>query len=104
MAERDAGKPVDADMDICLRLLPSGNVEVASARRARADEHGVIAFCKYGLEAVDAATANEANAEIEDIAALLVDHRVRQTELWDLRAHHAARLRILIEHRAVIAE
>ena len=44
------------------------------------------------------------DAEIEDVVALLVDHVFRQAEFRDLRAHHAAGQRVLIEHHAFIAE
>ena len=40
----------------------------------------------------------------EDVAAFLVDHRIGQAEFRDLRAHHAAGLRVGIEHHAGVAE
>ena len=49
-------------------------------------------------------TALELDAEVEDVIGLLVDHRIRQAEFWNLAPHHAARLGIGIEHGAVIAE
>ena len=42
--------------------------------------------------------APELDAEVEDVAALLVDHGLGQAEPRDLRADHAAGLGILIEH------
>ena len=104
MAEGNARQPVDTDVDIGRRLLASGNVEVAAARRAGADEHRIETFAEKGLEAVDAAAAPELDAEVEDIADLLIKHGVRQPEFRDLRPHHAAGARILIEHHDVIAE
>src|SRR5262249_10275618 len=98
VAERDAGEPIDADMDVLGRFLASGNFQVAAARRAAADEDGVEILGEQRLEAVDAFAADKFNAEIEDIIALLVDDGFRQTEFWNLRAHHAAGFRILIEH------
>src|SRR5262249_59789919 len=65
---------------------------------------GVPAFREQRLEAVDAFAADELDAEIEDVAAFLVDDGFRQTEAWDLRADHAARFGILVEHHALIAE
>ncbi len=53
VAERDARQPVDADMDAGGGLAPAGDVEVAAARRAGADEDGVVALGQQGLEAVD---------------------------------------------------
>src|SRR6266853_4977602 len=38
MAERDAGQPIDADMDVGSGLLAARDVELAAARRAGADE------------------------------------------------------------------
>ena len=54
VAERDAGQPVDADMDVLDRFLAAGNVEIAAARRAAADEDGVKIFREQRLQAVDA--------------------------------------------------
>ena len=44
VAERDAGQPVDADMDVLGRFLAAGNIEIAAARRAAADENRVEIF------------------------------------------------------------
>src|SRR5580700_10501201 len=44
MAERNARQPVDADMDVGGSFLPAGDLELAAARRARADEDRVPAF------------------------------------------------------------
>ena len=51
MAERNAGQPVDADMDIGARFLAAGNFQLAAARRAAADEDGVIIFRQQRLHA-----------------------------------------------------
>ena len=48
--------------------------------------------------------AAEFDAEIEDVAAFLVDDAVGQAEFRDLRADHAAGLRIAVEHHAGVAE
>src|SRR5207244_1586993 len=104
VAERDAGKPVDADMDVLGGFLAAGNVELAAARRTASDEDRVVVLGEQLLQAVDAVTALELDAKVEDVVGLLVDHGIRQPELRDLAAHHAAGLRIGIEHGAVIAE
>ena len=52
----------------------------------------------------DPATADKFDAEAEDVSAFLVDHRVGEAEFRDLRAHHPARLGVLIEHHAGISE
>jgi hypothetical protein len=44
VAERDRGQPVDADVDVGGGFLAAGHVEVAAARRAGADEDGVVAL------------------------------------------------------------
>ena len=54
VAERDAGEPIDADMDVGRGFLAAGNLELASARRAAADEDRVVAFGEHRLQAVDA--------------------------------------------------
>ncbi len=75
VAERDAGQPVDADMDVLGRFLAAGNVEIAAARRAAADEDRVEVFGEQRLQAVDALAADKFDAEIEDVIAFLVDAR-----------------------------
>src|SRR5262245_2387502 len=104
VAKRDGGEPVDADVNVGGGFLAAGNLKLASARRARANEDCVPAFRQQRLEAVDALAAHEFDAEPEDIIALLVDDALRQTEARDLGADHAARLRILVEHHAAVAE
>ena len=105
VAERDVGQPVDADMDVGGGFLAAGNVEIAAARRAGADEHGVVAFGEQGLQAVDIAAGDEVDAEIEDVAALLVDHRFGQAEacgIWVRIMPPALRSRSKTTH--VVAE
>ena len=85
-------------------FLAAGNVELAAARRAGADEDRVVVLGEQLLQAVDALAALELDAEIEDVVGFLVDHRIRQAEFRNLRAHHAAGLGVGIEHGAVIAE
>ena len=70
--------------------LRPGIVEVAPARRAGADEDRVVVLGEQRLQAVDALAAAELDAEVEDVADLLVDHRFGQAEARDLRADHAA--------------
>jgi hypothetical protein len=104
VAERDAGEPVDADMDVPGGLSAARNVEIAAARRAGTDEDGVPILGEQRLEAVDALAGTELDAEIEDVAALLVDDRFGQAETRDLGADHAPRLGVGIEHHASVAE
>ena len=49
MPERHAGEPIDADMDIGRRLDAAGQIQIAPARCARADEDGVIIFSQHGF-------------------------------------------------------
>ena len=48
--------------------------------------------------------AAELDAAVEHVADLLVDHALGQPELGNLRAHHAAGLRVAVEHDEVVAE
>ena len=95
-------EPVDADMDVLCRFLAAGDVEVAAARRAAADEDRVKTFGQQRLHAVDALAADKVDAEIENVVAFLVDHAFRQAEFRNLRPHHAAGRRVLVEHDAVV--
>src|ERR1700746_421779 len=85
-------------------FLAAGKLELAPARRAGAGEDRVPIPGHERLEAVDALAAHEFDTEIENVVALLVDDGFRQAEARNLRADHAARLGVLGEHRAVIAE
>src|SRR5437588_10107459 len=91
-------------MDVGRSLRTAGNVEVAPARRAAADEDCAPAFREQRLETVDALPAAELDPEIEDVAALLVDDGFRKPKTRDLRADHAPGLGVLVEHDASIAK
>ena len=104
MAERDAGEPVDADMDVGRRFLAAGNVEIAPARRAAADEHGVPTLGEQFLQARNKFSETGLDPHVEDQIDLLVGNRFRQPEARDLRPHHAAALHVAVEHHAVVAE
>src|SRR3954469_7822091 len=91
-------------MDVGGGFLATGDVELATARRAGANEDSIIFFAEPLLQAVDALAALELDAEVEDVIGLLVDHGIRQAEFWNLAPHHAARLGIGIEYSAVIAK
>ena len=103
VAERDAGQPVDADMDVLGRFLAAGDVEVAAARRAAADEDRVEIFGQQRLHAVDALAADEGDAEIEDVAAFLVDARFPAGGISESACASCRRPRVLVEHDAVVA-
>ena len=46
----------------------------------------------------------ELHAQVEDVAGLLVDHRLGQAEARDLRADEAARLGFAVEHGDLVAQ
>ena len=104
VAEGHAREPVDADVDVRRGFLAARNVEVAPARRAAADEYRIPALREKRAEAIDPLVRAELDAEIEDVAYLLVDYNFRQPELGNLRAHHSAGAIVAVEHDAVVAE
>src|SRR5262245_43415400 len=104
MAERDAREPVDADVDVLRRFLAARDVEVAPARCAAADEDRVVLLGEQLLERRDVRAAAELDAEVEDVADLLVDDLLREPELRDLAADHAARLRVAVVDDDLVAE
>src|SRR5437588_308804 len=104
VAKRYAGEPIDADVDIAGSFLAAGNLQLAPTRRAGADKDRIVIFSEQLLQAVDALTAPELNAEIEDVVGFLIDHRIRQPEFRNLRTHHAAGLGVGVEHGAMIAK
>src|SRR5438034_10767911 len=73
MPERHRGQPVDADVDVLRALLAPGEVEVAAARRARADEQGIVTLGHQLLHRIDLYPAFEFDSDIEDITHLLVN-------------------------------
>ena len=85
-------------------LLAARNLQVAPARRAAADEDRVIALRHQRLHRFDALVVPEVHAQVEDVAGLLVDHRLGQAEARDLGADEAAGLGLAVEHRDVVAE
>src|ERR1700741_5685458 len=91
-------------MDVRGGFLAAGDVEFASARRAATDKDGVIIFGNQRLHAVDAVAEPQLRLEIGDVADFLIEHAFGQTELGNLRAHHATGMRIGIVHDAAVAE
>ena len=91
-------------MDVGGRLGAAGDVEVAAARGAGADEDRVPAFGEQRLEAVDALAGAEIDAEIEDVVAFLVDHRFRADGSAGSACGSCRRLGVGIEHDTVVAE
>ena len=77
-------------MNIACRFAAPGDVEVAPARRAAADENRVVAFAHEGLKAVDPPFGDKLPASGQSVADLFVDHFVGQPKLRDLAPHHAA--------------
>src|SRR4051812_45363904 len=104
MAERDARQPVDADMDVRGGLLPTRDVEVAAARRAGADEDRVVVLDEERFEAVDVLAEPGLDAEIEEIADLLVDDRFGEAEFRDLAADHAPGAPVAVIDNDLITE
>src|SRR5580658_4785756 len=104
VAERDAGEPVDTDMDMLLGLLPAGDVEIASARCPGADEDGVPILFEHRFQAVDVLAHAPGNTETEDISDLFVDDRFRQAEFRNLAADHAAGAIVAVEDHDLVAQ
>src|SRR5262245_65986166 len=91
-------------MDVFGRFLTARNIEVATARRAGANEYGIPAFSEQCFQTVDALASAEFDSEVENVATLLIDDGIGQTEFWNLRADHSAGFVVLIEYYALVAE
>src|SRR5215475_95640 len=91
-------------MDVLGGFLATGDVEIAAARRAGTDENRVPVLAQERLHSVDALSRAKFDAKIEDIAALLVYYGIRQAELRDLSANHAAVFGVLVKYDAVVAK
>ena len=104
VAEIHRCQPVDADMDLRRGFRATGKLQIASARRAAADEHGVVVFGEHRFHRIDAPAADEFDAEIEDVAGFLVDDFFGQAKARHLRAHETAGFCVGFEHGDVIAE
>src|SRR5438034_9415710 len=99
MPERHRGQPVDADVDVLRAVLAPGEVEVAAARRARADEQGIVTLGHQLLQPIDIYPAFEFDSDIQDITHLLVNHFEPQAEARALAPDHATRARVPVERR-----
>src|SRR3546814_18834808 len=75
----DVGHPVEADVDVRRAFPASRQVEVAPARSAAADEDGIEVLREQFLHRIDAPVADELDAQVEDVAAFLVDHLDRKS-------------------------
>src|SRR5690606_32213450 len=78
--EGHRGEPVDADVDVGRRLAATGDVEVAPAGSATAHEDRVEPLVEQPLHRVDPLAGAQLDAEVEDVADLLVDHLLGQAE------------------------
>ncbi len=97
-------QPVQTDVDVLRRFGSTGQIQIASARRAAADEDRVVVLREQIAHRFDARVASEIDAEIEDVADLFVDHFFGQTETRHLRAHEPAAFLFGFENGDVIAE
>ena len=103
VAKGHGRQPIDADMDVAGRLAASRNLQVATAWRAAAHKHGVVALAQQGLHGVDALATLKVDPHVQDVTSLLVDHRFRQAKAGYLRADKAARLGFAVKHGHLVA-
>src|SRR5690606_9080286 len=96
MAESDAAEPVDTDMDIGLAFFAARNFQIAAARRAGADEDGVVTLGENALEAIDVGVEMRDDTHVEDVADFFVEHGFGQTERRNLAAHETAARFLLV--------
>ena len=83
------------------------HAEAARTPDAGADEDGVIAVLKQGVERQDAADGRvraDMDAEFDELLLVAVEDRERQAEGRDGIAHHAAKLALALEDGHVVAE
>ena len=104
VAKGDRGQPVDSDVDMGRRLGTSRHIEFAPTRCATANEDGVVALLHQPFERVHPLPALEVDAHVQDVAGLLVDHRLGQAKARNLRAHEAAGLGLTVEHRHLVTQ
>src|SRR5207245_361941 len=63
-----------------------------------------ITLAYQRLQTVDLPAGDKPTAGRQGVADLFVDHLVRQTEFWNLAAHHSAGARVGIEHVNLVAD
>src|SRR5690606_5227577 len=103
--EGDAGQPVDADVDLGVRLLAAGQVlQVAAAGGAGADEDRVVVLVEQALEALDVGVVLGDHPHADDVANLLVEHFLGEAERRNLAAHETAAGLLGIEDVQLVAE
>src|SRR6266550_5373923 len=91
-------------MNVLARFDAAGNRDIASARRAAADKHCIELLLEQRTHRVDACAAAKVYPLIQNVADFLIDHAVGQAELRNLRAHHAAALKVSVEDDALVAK
>src|ERR1700689_393239 len=91
-------------MNVACRLPAPGDVEIASPRRAAADEKRIINLGDEAFETVDAPFGDKLTASGQSVADLFVDDLIRQAKLWNLAQHHTAGARVGIEHHDLVAD
>ena len=77
MTKGNRSQPIDADMDVFLDVPASGNIEIATPRRTAANKDGVVTFRQELAHGVNPLAALELHTQIQDVAGLFVDHRLR---------------------------
>ena len=103
VAEGDRIEPVDTDVD-AVGIVAPGNVEILTARRARADEDGIEACGEQRLHAGDRRVVMNLDAAVENHVDLFVEDVFRQPERRNVRPHQTAGLVELLEDLDLIAE
>ncbi len=91
-------------MDGAIALRPTGDIQVAAPRSARAHKHGVVAFLEYLLEAGYIGLKVLIDTHIEDEIDLLVEHLWRESEHGNLTAHEAAAQGLVVVQIELVAE
>ena len=103
--ERHRLEPVDADVDVGAAFGAAGELELLALGRAAADEHRVeTARLEQLAHAVDARVVADLRSHLLDVADFFGQHRFREAERRDVRAHQAARLVPLLEDHDFVAE
>ena len=102
--EVHVGQPLDADMHFVTGFCAAGQIQLLTLRRPTTDEDGIVPFREQRLHAVDGSAVFHGGTHVDDVAALLVQHLLWQSERRNIHAHQPARLCVLLVDRDVVAE
>mgnify|MGYP003336560238 CR=1 FL=1 len=90
MSEGNVGQEVYSDMDAVSGFLSAWQFKVASFRCTGSNENCIIVFCQNFAHTGNILIEMRVDTHAYDKSDFFIEYRFRQTEVWNLCAHHSA--------------